>query len=82
MIKHEIECGCEMLVYQDGSAPPEVVFCQLHAAAEPMKKALQEIKEGLEGRSREHPCMGFHCSTCAPVEFAGIADSALEKAGG
>lgn len=80
-MKRELECGCEILVYEDGSAAPEVVYCQLHAAAGVMKDALVEIREGVEGRAAEHPCNGYHCSHCAPAMVAGVAQKALETAG-
>jgi hypothetical protein len=80
-MKREIECGCEILVYEDGSGAPEVVFCQLHAAAQVMRDALAEIREGVEARAAEHACMGIHCSRCAPGEVAEIARKALEAAG-
>lgn len=81
MIKQELECGCEMLVYQDGSAAPEVAFCQLHRGAQAMRDALLEIREGVEARAREHACRGYHCSTCAPALVSSIAYKALETAG-
>lgn len=81
MIKREIECGCEILVYEDGSAAPEVVYCRLHASVEILKDALIEIREGVEGRAREHACAGIHCSTCQPAQVGDVATQALEKAG-
>lgn len=81
MKKREIECGCEILIYEDGSAAPEVVYCRLHAAAETMKNALSEIRETVEARAREHACKGIHCSQCAPAEIGEIALKALETAG-
>lgn len=82
MIKREIECGCEILVYEDGSAAPEVVQCRLHASAAILKDALNEVRDAIEARAREHACMGYHCSTCGPSELIGVADKALEVAGG
>lgn len=81
MIKREIECGCEILIYDDGSAAPEVVYCQLHASATVMKDALVEIREGVEARAQEHSCKGYHCSTCAPALVSHVALKALEAAG-
>lgn len=81
MKKREIECGCEILIYEDGSAAPEVVYCQLHAAAETLKNALVEIREGVEGRAAEHACKGYHCSRCAPAIVVHVAQKALETAG-
>jgi hypothetical protein len=81
-MKRELECGCEILVYEDGSAAPEVVYCRLHTAAQIMNDALSEIRETVEARAAEHACVGFHCSRCAPAEIADIARKALEAAGG
>lgn len=80
-MKREMECGCEILVYEDGSAQPEIVYCRPHAAAETMKKALIDLKVKIESRAREHQCMGFHCSQCAPAELAEMAGDALHMAG-
>lgn len=80
-MKRELECGCEILVYEDGSAAPEVVYCRLHAAAETMKEALVEIHEVVEARAAEHDCKGYHCSRCCPAEVSGVAQKALEAAG-
>lgn len=80
-MKREFECGCEILVYEDGSAAPEIVYCRLHAAAETMRNALSEIRETTEARACEHACKGLHCSRCAPAEIAEMARKALEAAG-
>ena len=81
MKKREIECGCEILIYEDGSAAPEVVYCQLHAAAAHMKLALEEIRDGVEARASEHDCKGLHCSRCYPAMWAHVAQKALKAAG-
>jgi hypothetical protein len=81
MKKREIECGCEILIYEDGSAAPEVVYCRLHASAETMSTALAEIRQTVEARACEHACKGIHCSRCGPAEVAEIARKALEIAG-
>lgn len=80
-MKRELECGCEILVYEDGSAAPEVVYCQLHAAAETMKKTLSELRTTIESRAQQHSCMGYHCSLCAPAELSAWAADALHIAG-
>lgn len=81
MAKREYDCGCEILIYEDGSAQPEIVYCRMHASAEMMEKALRQIKEEVEGRARMHQCMGFHCSECAPAQVAETAGEALRMAG-
>lgn len=80
-MKREIECGCEILVYEDGSAAPEVVMCRLHSSAEVMKDALVELRQMIEGNAQEHSCKGYHCSRCYPALLSDVARKALETAG-
>lgn len=81
MIKQELECGCEMLIYEDDSATPEVAFCVLHANAKAMRDALIEIRDSLGNRACQHDCMGYHCSTCSPVDLIEKATDAIRLAG-
>lgn len=50
-----LECGCEILVYGDGSTP-EVVPCHLHNAAQDLKDALVFLKKKVTG-----PSICVHC---------------------
>jgi hypothetical protein len=81
MIRQELECGCEMLIYQDGSAAPEVAFCSLHANAKATRDVLIEIRDSLGNRARQHECMGYHCSTCSPVDLIEMATDAIRLSG-
>lgn len=80
MLKQELECGCEMLVYQDGSATPEVNFCILHRNAQAMLETLTEIRDTLGNRAHQHACMGYHCSQCYPGDLIEKADAAINLA--
>lgn len=67
--KTELECGCEILVYGDGSASPEVVYCdghdaqrlrdaidrikQLESGIEDLKAALDEVQAGAKAAYRD-----------------------------
>lgn len=77
MIKQELECGCEMLIYEDGSAAPEMALCLLHQHAQATRDALVEIRDSLGNRARQHECMGYHCSTCSPVDLIELATNAI-----
>jgi len=81
MKKQEMECGCEMLMYEDGSADPEINYCTLHGNAQATLDVLIEIRDSLGSRARQHECMGYHCSTCSPVDLIEKASAAITQAG-
>lgn len=70
-----------MLVYEDGSLEPEVAFCLLHRNAQALLEVLTEIRDSLGDRARQHECMGYHCSTCSPVDLIEKASVAITQAG-
>ena len=80
MLKQELECGCEMLIYQDGSGDPEVAFCLLHRTAQATLDTLTEIRDTLGGRAHRHECMGYQCSACSPVDLIEQATNAINLA--
>jgi len=80
MLKKEMECGCEMLIYEDGSAEPEINFCTLHRNARATLDVLIEIRDSMGNRARQHECMGYHCSTCSPVDLIEKASEAIALA--
>jgi hypothetical protein len=44
MKKQEMGCGCEILIYEDESAEPEIVYCHLHDAADDLRAALTALR--------------------------------------
>lgn len=82
MQKQELECGCEMLIYEDGSAAPEVNFCLLHRNAQATLDTLTEIRDSMGNRAHQHACMGYHCSACYPGDLIEQATNAINLAKG
>lgn len=68
--KTELECGCEILVYGDGSASPEVVYCDDHDAKR-LADALDRIK---------HLESGIEDLKAAMDEVQAVAKSAYRDA--
>jgi hypothetical protein len=46
--EYEIDCGCIVKVYADGSRP-DIEFCDMHWAAPDLLKASQKVLRDLEG---------------------------------
>lgn len=43
--RHDAECGCVILVYRDGSEPPEIEYCGSHSEAETLRAERDALRE-------------------------------------
>ena len=53
--KTETDCGCTITVYGDGSASPEIGYCDLHDAAKDLRGCLAALRRDVIESERWHP---------------------------